>query len=455
MAQATPENSLPSSAEPAAATAGDIAAAGASASQATPTVTAHAAQNTTVHLPQQAPAEVQAATATTPQVIFDTDPRRRNGLLVAAIVAGIVLGIALLLVVAYFLIFIGPGLSFVGAILALIPLAIVLTGVYFIDRWEPEPRLLLLIAFLWGATVSIVIALVADVGTSYLYAAAGTDVNLTVFLQSVVQAPIIEEGGKGLGILLIYLVARRYFDGPVDGIVFAALVAGGFAFTENIQYFAIQYAESGRFDFAVGEIFFIRGILSPFAHVMFTAFTGFFIGLAARKGTALGGILFFVVGLIPAILLHAFWNGVLFFIYDFYAYYVVVQVPLFAIAVGAVLLLRRREAKMTQLRLGEYAAAGWFNTAEVNTLGTAGGRRQAKAWARQRGLAAVMKEYIKDATHLAFTRNRIVSGRDRIGSQRDEALLLAQVSESRARLSAATPATHRTDAAVAPTPPAG
>jgi RsiW-degrading membrane proteinase PrsW (M82 family) len=311
------------------------------------------------------------------------------------------------------------------------------------------------IAFLWGATVSIVIALVADVGTSYLYAAGGADVNMTVFLQSTVQAPIVEEFGKGLGILLIYLVARRYFDGPVDGIVFAALVGGGFAFTENIQYFAIQIAESGTLDIAVGEIFFIRGILSPFAHVMFSAFTGFFIGLAARKGTALGGILMFFVGLVPAILLHAFWNGVLFFIYDFYGYYLVVQVPLFAIAVVTVILLRRREAQMTQLRLGEYAAAGWFNPTEVNTLGTAAGRRQARAWARQRGLSKVMKEYIKDATHLAFTRNRIVSGRDRIGSQQDEAVLLAQVSESRARLAAATPTTTAAPASTAPTPPAG
>lgn len=431
-------------------TAADAAGAQASASQATTTLTAHAAQSTVVHLPQQAPAEVQAATATTPQVVFDTDPRKRHSLLVAAIVAGVVLGVALLLVLGYFLLALGPGLTFIGALLALVPLVIVLIGVRWIDRWEPEPRPLLLIAFLWGATVSIVIALVVDLGTSYLYAAAGADVNMTVFLQSVVQAPIIEEGGKGLGILLIYLIARRYIDGPVDGIVIAALVAGGFAFSENIQYFAVQFAESGRLDVAVGEVFFIRGILSPFAHVMFTAFTGFFIGLAARRGTALGGILMLVVGLIPAILLHAFWNGALFFIYEFYAYYVVVQMPLFALAVGGVILLRRREAQMTQLRLGEYAAAGWFNQSEVNTLGTAAGRRQARAWARQHGLGAVMKEYIKDATHLAFTRNRIVSGRDRVGSQADEALLLAQVSESRAKLAAGIPVRRGT----APTSPA-
>jgi RsiW-degrading membrane proteinase PrsW (M82 family) len=447
MSQATPDDSVT------APTPADEAGAKASASQATPTVTAHAAQQTTTHLPQQAPAEVKAATAATPQAIFDVDPRWRPGLLAGIIIAGIVLLIALILIVAYFLLFIGPGLTFLGGVLALVPLAIVLLGVRWIDRWEPEPRLLLVIAFLWGATASIVIALVVDIGTSNLYAAGGADVNMTVFLQSTVQAPIVEEFGKGLGILLIYLVARRYFDGPVDGIVFAALVGGGFAFTENIQYFAIQIAESGRLDVAVGEIFFIRGILSPFAHVMFSAFTGFFIGLAARKGTALGGILMFFVGLVPAILLHAFWNGVLFFIYDFYGYYLVVQVPLFAIAVVTVILLRRREAQMTQLRLGEYAAAGWFNPTEVNTLGTAAGRRQARAWARQRGMGKVMKEYIKDATHLAFTRNRIVSGRDRIGSQQDEAVLLAQVAESRARLAAATPTT--TTATAAPTPPAG
>lgn len=448
MAKATPENS-----ETAPTTPGDVAAAKASASQATPTLTAHAASKGQAQPPQPAPAEVQAVTAATPQSIFDTDPRHRRGLFAALIIAGIVLGIALVAVVGYFLYFIGPGLSFVGAILALIPLTIVLLGVRWIDRWEPEPRLLLLIAFLWGATASIVIALVTDVGLSFFYAASQFDPNYTIFLQVAVQAPIVEEFGKGLGVLLIYLVARRYFDGPVDGIVIAALVAGGFAFTENIQYFAIQIAESGTFDGQVAEIFFIRGLLSPFAHVMFTAFIGFFIGLAARKGTALGGILMFLVGLVPAILLHAFWNGVLFFIYDFYAYYLVVQVPLFIIAIVMVILLRRREAQMTQLRLGEYAAAGWFNQAEVNTLGTAAGRRQAREWARQRGLGPVMKEYIKDATHLAFTRNRIVSGRDRIGSQADEALLLAQVQESRARLAAATPAPTRAEAAAPPAVP--
>lgn len=450
MAQATPEN--PETTAPT--TAGDVAAAGASASQATPTVTAHQASGTTVHLPQEAPAEVRATTVATPQAIFDIDPRWRPGLRATLIVALVIVVMSVLAIVGYFLYFLGGGLTFVGGIMALVPLAIVLFGVRWIDRWEPEPRLLQLLAVLWGAGVCIGIAVVFDYGLSFLYAAAGLGENYTIVIQTALQAPIVEEVAKGVGLLLVFLFARRYFDGPVDGIVYGALIGGGFAFTENIQYFAIQIYESGGLDRSVAEIFFIRGLLSPFAHVMFTACTGFFIGLAARKGTALGGFGFFLIGLIPAILLHMFWNGVLFFIYDFYAYYIVVQVPLFGLAVLVVVLLRRREAQMTQLRLGEYAAAGWFNPAEVNTLGTAAGRRQARAWARQHGLGAVMKEYIKDATHLAFTRNRIVSGRDRIGSQQDEALLLAQVTESRARLAAATPVPRGSTPPAPPTTPA-
>lgn len=415
----------------------------AGAGSATRTVTAHQAQLQTVGAPRHAPAEVTEQASTVAHDVLATAPRRRPSLLAAAIVGFLVLGIALVLVVGYFLLALGPSLAFIGGLLALIPLTIVVLGVRWVDRWEPEPRLALLLAFLWGATVSILIALFVDVAASDVIAASGGDTGLTEFFQAVVQAPIVEEFAKGFGLLIIYLVARRYFDGPVDGIVYAAMIAAGFAFTENIQYFGLQLFESGAADGALIEIFFIRGILAPFSHVMFTACIGFAIGLAARTGTALGGIGAFLLGVIPAVLLHAFWNGALFFVYDFYGYYVLVQVPMFAVAVGIVLYLRDREQKMTRLRLGEYAAAGWFNADEVTTLGTSQGRRQALAWARPRGLGAVMKAYIRDATLLAFARNRIVSGRDRIGSQHDEALLLQRVTASRRALMAATPAGRR------------
>ena len=392
---------------------------------------------TTANEPPEAPDEVQAATAGPTHPELAKPAPHRSTLLILGIIGFLIVGIAVLIVVVYFLSFLGPGLTFVGGILALVPLTIVIIGIRWIDRWEPEPIGILLFAFFWGAGVSIVLALTVDAGVQDAVAARGGATDTTELLQSVVQAPIVEESAKGFGVLLIFLVARKYFDGPVDGIVYAATVAGGFAFSENIQYFGVQISQEGGFDGSVAEIFFIRGLLSPFAHVMFTSMTGLFIGIAARQGNRILGIGLFFVGLIPAILLHALWNGALEIVYDFYGYYALIQVPLFVIALVGVVLLRRREVTLTQLRLREYAAAGWFNEAEVQTLATPTGRRRSLSWAKSHGQGRPMKTYIQDVTHLAFIRNRIVTQRDHAAAQADEAVLLDKVTTERTALVAA------------------
>jgi RsiW-degrading membrane proteinase PrsW (M82 family) len=345
-----------------------------------------------------------------------------------------VASLALVAVVVLFLIWLGPGFTAFGALLALIPLAVVLIGVRWIDRWEPEPRGLLIFAFLWGAGMAVAAALIVGLTIESAIPVDAVQSAAYDFASSVVLAPIVEETAKGLGVLLIFLIARRAFDGPVDGIVYAAVVAGAFAFTENIEYFAIELSDPQG---SISSVFLIRGILSPFAHVMFTAMTGLFIGLAAQRGGRWLGVGGFFVGLVPAILLHALWNGALYVVDDFFAYYFLVQVPLFALAVTMVVFLRRREMAITRARLSEYAAAGWFNPGELQSLTTPTGRRLARAWARSHGLGKLMSRYVSDATHLAFARERIIRGRDLIGAQADEAALLARVTESRRALATA------------------
>ena len=384
------------------------------------------------------------ATAPTGQVTFGApvqpQPARSSTLLALGIVGISIAGIAGLLVLGYLLLAIGPVVVFVGGIMALVPLAIVIGAVLWVDRWEPEPRLALLFAFLWGAGVSVVGALIVGFAVQGLVdALADGDPTTGQFLGAAIQAPIVEEVGKGIGLLLIFLVARKHFDGPVDGIVYAAWVAAGFAFTENILYFGSQILQEGSFlSPGVFMIFLVRGLMSPFAHVMFTAFTGAALGFAARRGLGpLGGIGFWLIGLVPAILLHAFWNGILFVPgLNFFVYFFLVQFPLFLGVVAIVIVLRRQEAKLTRTRLAEYAAAGWLHPAEVDALATPAGRRQAKQWAASTGRGQIMKDYIKDATKLAFARQRVITGRDRIGSQADEAQLLQRISQQRAALGA-------------------
>lgn len=394
--------------------------------------------------PANAPTEVTDQTASTP-IVRSAPPRRSSTLLVLGVIGVVILSLLALFVVVYLIAGLGGDAFALGGIMALIPLVIVFFGVRWIDRWEREPRLAVLFAFLWGAAVAVLIALIvgAELDQIIVSLANGSDFAYE-FIGAAIQAPLVEETGKGLGVLILFWAARKYFDGPVDGIVYAAWVAGGFAFTENILYFGSQLLDSGGFDGSVFEIFLIRGIMSPFAHVMFTSFIGIALGFAARRTGAFGAVGFFLLGLIPAILLHALWNGALFFVSDFYGYYAIVQVPLFVMAILLVLFLRRQESKLTFDRLSEYASVGWFNQVEVAAIATPQGRRQAKAWAASNGRSREMRAFIHDATRLAFARQRIVTGRGRDAAVADEALLLASIAESRkglAGLSAAQPGT--------------
>ena len=344
--------------------------------------------------------------STAPQpAVSAAPPRTRRGGVALWIVAVLLVPL-LALLVRYFTGFLGTAATFIGLILAAIPFVIVWFAVRYIDRWEPEPRRLLVFAVAWGAIAAVTIALGVDLVITLLVG------RLPEAFSAVVQAPIVEEVAKGLGVLLIFAFARRAFDGPVDGIVYGALIGAGFALTENVQYFAISYLEGGPGQ--VATTFFLRAVLSPFAHVMFTSLTGFAFGLAARRGLRTGAALRYgIPGLIGAIVLHALWNGSATF-FDFFEIYAALQVPLFVLFILGVLALRREESRLTRARLGEYAAAGWFTPQEVDMLATGPGRRSALAWARTLpgDRSPVMKSFIADATALAAARQRAISGRD-------------------------------------------
>jgi len=388
--------------------------------------------------PAEAPLAVrqEAALGTGPHVAAPVV--RSTGLTTIGVIGISVVGVVGLGVAAYLLFGLGPiAVGFAG-IMALIPLAIVLLGVNWIDRWEPEPRGILAFGFLWGAAASVAIALIVGVGVQLVVDALGGAGPGFDFFGAAVQAPIVEEGAKAFGLLLIFWFARKHFDGPVDGIVYAAWIAGGFAFTENILYFGVELVNSGGFSGSVFSILLMRGIMSPFAHVMFTAATGVMLGIAASRGSKGTTVLWFAGGLAIAIALHALWNGSLYFVGNFFfGYYALVQFPLFVGAVLLVIFLRKKEAKLTHDRLSEYAAVGWYKPDEINALATGAGRRQAMAWARQRGLAAVMRRYTRDSTRLAFTRQRLITGRARLGAEADEAALLTAIVATRAQLHAA------------------
>ena len=290
-------------------------------------------------------------------------------------------------------------------LLALVPLGLVLVVVFWIDRWEPEPLPTLIVAFLWGAGVATAISML--VNTTVLYAAAESTLSLEGAFQisAVVSAPLIEETTKGLGVLIIFLIWRRTFNGAVDGLVYASVIAAGFAFAENIGYFI-------RFWDSITSIFIVRGLFSPFAHVTFTACTGLAIGMSARRRSPAAWVWMTPIGLVCAITLHAIWNGVIAASGNPFAMFILVSLPIFIVCMGIVAWLRWAERMTMRNRLDDYARAGWFAPAEVQMLTTGGGRKAGKRWATTRGpqAAYAMRVFQKSSAELAQLRQQAVDG---------------------------------------------
>ncbi len=175
--------------------------------------------------------------------------------------------------------------------LSLVPLVLVLPTLWWLDRVEPEPHSALLHSLLWGATVAVLISgsVNTAVAEGYGFDAA-----------AITSAPLIEEATKGLGIY--WMVRRGHIDSVLDGVIYAGWVAIGFAVVEDIQYFASAEAADQLL-----SVFIVRGIVTPFAHPLFTFWIGLAAGLAKERDRPVVAAM--LGGYLAAVLTHAAWNG--------------------------------------------------------------------------------------------------------------------------------------------------
>ncbi len=212
--------------------------------------------------------------------------------------------------------------------LGLVPLVIVAPVLQWLDRVEPEPRAARLHALLWGATVAVVISSLVN---GVVAGAAGETV------AAVVSAPFIEEATKAGGIW--YAVRRRELDGVMDGVIYAGWTALGFAVVEDFLYFTDASADG-----QLAELFVIRALLTPFAHPLFTAWTGLAIGSAVAQGKPLFPRVLVGYGL--AVASHMAWNGSLSAGEDSGALLpiaILLFVGLFVVGTVSLIVVRRRE----------------------------------------------------------------------------------------------------------------
>ena len=233
-----------------------------------------------------------------------------------------------------------------------------------IDLYEREEFKYVIPVFLWGMTGAVVISLFFNsLFGAVLGAVFGGEAAQT--LTAIFVAPVVEEGAKGLALLLAFAVAsvvalRRggiEFSGVMDGIVYGSAVGFGFAIVEDISY----YAQLGE------ETFVIRRIFGGFGHAAFTSLTGIGIGLIPWVRSPFLKVLLPILGLSAAILLHALFN----FTGTFFgplAYVLELVVLLAYVLVIAIWLAVERRTIRRELR--DEVAAGTISAGEYAILPT-------------------------------------------------------------------------------------
>lgn len=267
--------------------------------------------------------------------------------------------IAFLTVIVAAIMFLSVGLvpAVMASVVAFVPAVLYLLPLIWLDRYDPEPIWLLGLAFAWGALVAVIVSFIIN---TIFGVAVGIAVSPEAgqAVGAVMSAPIFEEASKGIGLLILLIFFRRYFDDVLDGIVYAGVIALGFATVENVLYYGRAISEAGMAGLVV--LFVMRGIMSPFAHVTFTAMTGIGCGIARESHSSAVKILMPILGYIGAVVLHAIWNGMAVFggLQGFAVGYAILEFPFFVAFIIFSLIVMLRQNRILKEMLAIDVARG-------------------------------------------------------------------------------------------------
>lgn len=183
-------------------------------------------------------------------------------------------------------------------LLAFAPVAVVIFYINFKDKYDKEPKGLLLASFLLGAIVSVVVTTIIYVGFDIVLPLKDEFSVPQQFVKAFLVVGLTEEFSKYI-IVRYFAQPKKAFDEPFDGIMYAVMVSMGFAATENVFY----VLDGG----------YVTGILRAFtavpAHATFGILMGYFMGKAKFSDNR---IRLNLLGLLLAIAFHGFYDFFLF-----------------------------------------------------------------------------------------------------------------------------------------------
>jgi RsiW-degrading membrane proteinase PrsW (M82 family) len=191
----------------------------------------------------------------------------------------------------------------VAAVLwGLVPAALFLFILWWLDRHEKEPLQLLLVSLVGGlAAFGIMVAVEAVLGLRLGL------VPPYVSLEDVGSGPrILAEIVKAIVLVVLVYWLGSEFDGPLDGLVYGGALGAGFALGQNLVYFvstAVTYGGLETVSFATE----LAIAVSSFNHAFYSALFGLGLGYlraAPRSATARWAPVFGLAAALGFVLVH-------------------------------------------------------------------------------------------------------------------------------------------------------
>lgn len=172
-------------------------------------------------------------------------------------------------------------------------------ALYFVDRHDREPLKMLMKVFFMGIFIVLPTILIENVLSSVniFNGLAG------VFYRAFIVAGLTEEFMKRK-VVLKTVYFNPVFNEKLDGIIYCAFAALGFATIENIMYVVFRFSD-------VEFIGIYRAVVSVPAHMLFAVTMGYYLSLAKFADTPKLSKYYYKRSLVVPMILHGIFDFIL------------------------------------------------------------------------------------------------------------------------------------------------
>ena len=302
------------------------------------------------------------------------------------------------------------------------------------DRWRPQRWTVWFLSLGWGASVATFLSYHVNSWAAMQMQVTGNFDPATSARAAIFVAPFVEEAAKATVLFGLAILVRYELVSKVSLVVMGGLSAAGFAFTENIIYYAraivysSQTIEVGDAEQAVVELVWLRGFWTAFGHPLFTMMTAVGVAVALRTRSKVVRVLAPLAGFGLAALLHMVFNSQATLSQgasQLFMYWAV-AVPLVLSAVIWVVRQVLAQGRLIRNRLTDYVIMGWLKPEDPALFARLRTRWRALLVAITRGWRCFIatRDLQRTLTELAYLRDAEVRGIiDQTGQERARELL--------------------------------